>query len=61
MREITDLSQYHHYHAAIADMLRRLGRLEEAADEYRAAPELAGQPAEGSFLELRLGEVSGRE
>ena len=49
---------YHLLHAARADLLRRLDRLDEAADAYRHALELAESPAERSFLERRLGEVT---
>jgi RNA polymerase sigma-70 factor (ECF subfamily) len=51
----SDLSRYHLYHATRADLLRRLGRDAEAADEYRAALDLATNPAERRFLERRLG------
>ena len=51
----SDLSEYHLYHATRADLLRRLGRDAEAADEYRAALDLATNPAERRFLERRLG------
>jgi RNA polymerase sigma-70 factor (ECF subfamily) len=51
----TDLFEYHLYHATRADLLRRLGRDAEAADEYRAALDLATNPAERRFLERRLG------
>ena len=50
----SDLSEYHLYHATRADLLRRLGRDAEAADEYRAALDLATNPAERRFLERRL-------
>ena len=40
-----------------ADLLRRLGRLDEAADAYRRALELAGSDAERRFLERRLAEA----
>jgi RNA polymerase sigma-70 factor (ECF subfamily) len=47
----------HLHHAARADLLRRLGRDAEAADEYAAAIAVAGTRAERSYLERRLGEV----
>jgi RNA polymerase sigma-70 factor (ECF subfamily) len=40
-------------HAARADMLRRLGRAEEAAAEYALAAAMTGNPAERAFLEER--------
>ena len=50
------LATYHLLPAARADLLRRLGRLTEAADAYRQALELATNPAERRFLERRIGE-----
>jgi RNA polymerase sigma-70 factor, ECF subfamily len=47
------LSRYHWLPAAKADLLRRLGRHEEAAAAYRAALELATNPAERRYLESR--------
>jgi RNA polymerase sigma-70 factor, ECF subfamily len=52
------LEEYHLLHATRADLLRRLGRDDEAADAYRRARELAGNPAERAFLERRLRELS---
>jgi RNA polymerase sigma-70 factor (ECF subfamily) len=52
-----ELENYHHLHAARADMLRRLGRFSEAAQAYRRAAELASNPVEREFLERRLEEV----
>jgi RNA polymerase sigma-70 factor (ECF subfamily) len=52
------LEDYHLLHATRADLLRRLGRDDEAADSYRRAHELAGNPAERAFLERRLRELS---
>jgi RNA polymerase sigma-70 factor, ECF subfamily len=50
------LARYHPLHAAKADILHRLGRLEEAAGAYRAALALATNAAERRFLEKRLRE-----
>jgi RNA polymerase sigma-70 factor (ECF subfamily) len=50
------LRNYHHLPAARADMLRRLGRTDEAAAAYRDALALAGTEAERRFLERRLNE-----
>jgi RNA polymerase sigma-70 factor (ECF subfamily) len=44
-------------HAVRADFLRRIGRVEEAGEEYRHALELTRNPAEQEFLRLRLAEV----
>jgi RNA polymerase sigma-70 factor, ECF subfamily len=51
---IDGLDGYHLLHSARADLLRRLGRRDDAAAAYRRALELAGQPAERLFLEERL-------
>jgi RNA polymerase sigma-70 factor, ECF subfamily len=56
--EIDALDEYHLLHAARADLCRRLGRREEAADAYRRALELAGNETETRYLEQRLAEVS---
>jgi RNA polymerase sigma-70 factor (ECF subfamily) len=52
-----DLDGYHLFHATRADLLRRLDRRTEAADEYRQAIDLASNEVERSFLEGRLREV----
>lgn len=48
-----DLQQYHAWHAARADMLRRLGRSADAREAYDAAIALAVNPAELRFLSRR--------
>ena len=53
------LDRYHLLHSARADLLRRLGRFADAARAYRAARELATNPAERAFLSTRLAEVAG--
>ncbi|MEU4673100.1 RNA polymerase sigma factor [Amycolatopsis sp. NPDC023774] len=53
-----DLDGYHLLPATRADLLRRLGRHEEAADAYRAALALAGNEADRRFLRRRLSEIS---
>jgi RNA polymerase sigma-70 factor (ECF subfamily) len=45
-----DLAGYHLFHAARADLLRRLGRPAEAAIAYNAAIERTGNETERSFL-----------
>jgi predicted RNA polymerase sigma factor len=57
MDGIQDLQRYHQLHAARADLLRRLGRLDEAAAAYRRAHELAVNPADRRFLAGRLRTV----
>ena len=52
-----DLGDYHLLPAARGDMLRRLGRREEAARAYRRAYELVGTDAERRYLERRLAEI----
>jgi RNA polymerase sigma-70 factor, ECF subfamily len=51
------LARYHYLPAARADMLRRLGRTEEAAAAYREALALADNRAEQEFLRARLSEL----
>jgi RNA polymerase sigma-70 factor (ECF subfamily) len=51
------LDGYHLAHAARADMLRRLGRAQEAKASYRRALGLAQQIPERRFLEKRLAEL----
>ena len=50
-------TSYHLFHAARADLLRRLERREEAGAAYRRALELVTNPAERDFLERRLAEL----
>ena len=52
-----DLEDYHLFHAARADMLRRLGSFEEAAKSYTRALENVTNDSERRFLERRLREV----
>ncbi len=52
-----DLADYHLWHATHADLLRRLGRLDEAAVHYSRALALAGNEAEQRFLSTRLAQV----
>jgi RNA polymerase sigma-70 factor (ECF subfamily) len=51
------LDGYHLFHAARADLLRRVGRRDEAAGAYRRAVDLASNQTERTFLERRLAEV----
>jgi RNA polymerase sigma-70 factor, ECF subfamily len=55
-----ELDGYHLLHSARADLLRRIGRDEEAAQSYARALALVTQPAQRAFLERRLAEVTGR-
>src|SRR6201993_1686882 len=49
-----ELDRYHLFHAAPADMLRRLGAFEAAADAYPRALALIGNDVERAYLERRL-------
>jgi RNA polymerase sigma-70 factor (ECF subfamily) len=53
------LAEYHLWHAARADLLRRLDRRTEAMAAYRKALALVGNEPERRYLERRLGEVTG--
>jgi RNA polymerase sigma-70 factor, ECF subfamily len=53
------LRRYHLFHSARADLLRRLGRDEEAVAAYRRARDLVANPVERAFLERRLAELGG--
>ena len=55
--EAGELQQFRYLHAARADLLRRLGRNDEARAAYVAALELTHQAAEQRFLEGRLREL----
>ena len=52
-----ELDEYHLLHAARADMLRRLGLNDAAAESYQTALELVTNDSERRFLERRLREV----
>jgi len=52
------LAGYHAYHATRADLLRRLGRAEEARAAYDRAIELAGNTAETAYLTRRRDELA---
>ena len=49
-----ELDRYHLFHAACADLLRRLGASNAAADAYRRALALMANGVEPSYLERRL-------
>jgi RNA polymerase sigma-70 factor (ECF subfamily) len=51
------LAGYRYLPAAKADLLRRLGRVQEAAQAYRCALELTANQPERDFLTRRLAEV----
>jgi RNA polymerase sigma-70 factor (ECF subfamily) len=52
-----DLDGYHLFHAARADLLRRMHRLPEARDAYRAALRLTTNRLEQEFLGRRIAAI----
>lgn len=54
-----DLGQYHLFHAIRADLLRRLGRNQEAAEAYQAAIACSLNATELEFLQRSLESVTG--
>jgi RNA polymerase sigma-70 factor (ECF subfamily) len=55
-----ELATYHVAHAARADLLRRLGRTDDALDAYRRALTLAAQEPQRRFLRRRIAELGGQ-
>ena len=53
-----DLGEYQYLHSTRAELLRRLGRTDEARAAYRRALELARTEPERRFLERQLDELS---
>jgi RNA polymerase sigma-70 factor (ECF subfamily) len=51
------LAAYPYFHAARADLLRRLGRASPSADAYRSALATTANDVERAFLARRLAEV----
>ncbi len=51
------LAGYHAYHAARADLLRRLGRSQKSRAAYDRAIELAGNTAETAYLKRRRDQL----
>ena len=58
--ERLELDSYHYLHAARAELLRRLERVEDARAAYHRALELVHSDAERRFLEQRLAELDDR-
>jgi RNA polymerase sigma-70 factor (ECF subfamily) len=52
------LDGYHAYHAARADLLRRIGRSSESRVAYDRALDLAGNPAERAYLTRRRDQLA---
>ncbi len=57
LAEMGELNDYYLFHAARADLLRRLGRRSEACAAYRRALELCQNATEQAFLRRRLTET----
>jgi RNA polymerase sigma-70 factor (ECF subfamily) len=57
---LNDLDQYYLFHAAKADILRRMNRLAEAESAYGQALSLATNRIEQEFLRRRVQQVSRR-
>jgi RNA polymerase sigma-70 factor (ECF subfamily) len=53
------LDDFRYLHSTRAELLRRLGRIDEARDAYRHARQLTDDGAERRFLERRLTELAG--
>ncbi|WP_341996865.1 RNA polymerase sigma factor [Microbacterium sp. LWH7-1.2] len=51
------LDNYHAYHAARADLLRRVGRSDDSRTAYDRAIQLAGNPAERAYLDRRRDQL----
>jgi len=60
IRAEKSLERFHLLHAARADLLRRMGRNDEAAESYERALELQQSAPERRYLENRLAEVRNR-
>ena len=56
--EALDLDQYYLFHAIRADLLRRVGRNDEAATAYEAAIESSRNAAERDYLVRRYFELA---
>jgi RNA polymerase sigma-70 factor, ECF subfamily len=56
--ERLELDRYHYLHATRADLLRRLGRIDDARAAYGRALELVHSDVERAFLERRLAELA---
>ncbi|MGZ4251607.1 MAG: tetratricopeptide repeat protein, partial [Solirubrobacteraceae bacterium] len=53
------LEDYHYLHSTQGELLRRLGRTDEARNAYRRALALVSDDAERRLLERRLAELPG--
>ena len=57
LMERLPLEQYHLFHSARGELLRRLNRRDDAAEAFRTALALAGREPERRHLERRLAEL----
>lgn len=57
--DVLDLPRHHLLHAVRADLLRRLGRVAEAAEAYDAAIDRVENVAERAFLQRRRDALTG--
>jgi RNA polymerase sigma-70 factor (ECF subfamily) len=55
---VPDLASYYLYHAARADILRRLGREDKALEEYKLALPLTTNVVEQRYLSRRINELT---
>jgi len=58
MEALEDLGDYYLYHAARADLYRRLGRNDESTEAYERALALVTNPVERAFLDRRRAQVA---
>jgi RNA polymerase sigma-70 factor (ECF subfamily) len=54
-----ELDSYHLYHAARADLLRRMGRNSEALESYNRGLALTTNAVELRYLRRRISELDG--
>jgi RNA polymerase sigma-70 factor (ECF subfamily) len=54
-----ELDSYYLFHAARADLLRRMGRNAEAAESYRKARVLTDNAVECGYLDRRIADIEG--
>jgi RNA polymerase sigma-70 factor (ECF subfamily) len=56
--DVLELNDFRYLHSTRAELLRRLGRIDEARDAYRRARDLTGDGSERRFIERRLAELA---
>jgi RNA polymerase sigma-70 factor (ECF subfamily) len=60
LSELEELQSYQPFFATRADLLRRLGKLEQAVPDYERSLQLAKNEPEKRYLSRRLEEMRGR-